>query len=119
MTGSVAVTSSSGMEVATTSSGTRVQLNPAEEMLLMVLCLRVRDAASPKPIGGEMYAQKVINNVKVDLSRSLFTPDEKYIRYIADRARKIDLWCQEFLDKYADEPFTVWHLGCGLDSRES
>ncbi|KAH9905908.1 S-adenosyl-L-methionine-dependent methyltransferase [Xylariomycetidae sp. FL2044] len=97
------------------TSSSKVELSPVEETLLMVLYLRVRDAASPNPILGDVYAQQVINKVDCDFSRSLFTLDDRYVKYIAGRSKQIDVWCQDFID--AHDKVTVLHLACGLDSR--
>ncbi|KAI0160222.1 S-adenosyl-L-methionine-dependent methyltransferase [Xylariaceae sp. FL1272] len=109
-------TFSSGESRRSDSAG-KIELNAVESTLLLVLYLRVRDASSPSPILGDTYAQNIINKVNADFTDSMFDLDEKYVRYVAGRARRIDLWCQDFLDSHGDEPVSVLHLACGLDSR--
>ncbi|KAI1810602.1 tetracenomycin polyketide synthesis O-methyltransferase TcmP [Poronia punctata] len=104
-------------DVKRSGQAAKIQLNPVEETLLMVLYLRVRDAASPNPLLGDIYAQHVINKVDCDFTRSIFTLDDRYVKYIAGRGRQIDVWCQDFVDRHDDQPVTVLHLACGLDSR--
>lgn len=110
---------SSGGYLTPAGSSSKIQLDPNEETLLMVLYLRVRDAASERPILGDVYASNVINRVDCDFSRSLFTLEPSYIPYIAGRAKKLDDWTRDFLLSAADDDdeVLVLHLACGLDSR--
>lgn len=41
----------------------------------------------------------------------------RWVRYICNRGKTLDKWCQQFLDIHRNEPVQVIHLGCGLDSR--
>lgn len=102
---------------STSNPMSKIHLDPDEETLLMVLYLRVRDAASPSPILGDVYAGQIINKVDCDFTRSLFTLDKTYIKYIAGRSKQMDVWCQDFLDQHQYEDVLVLHLACGLDSR--
>ncbi|KAK9424371.1 putative S-adenosyl-L-methionine-dependent methyltransferase [Seiridium unicorne] len=45
-----------------------------------------------------------------------FTTDDRYVTWIANRSKRFDQWCQDFLDPH-QEPVTVLHLGCGLYCR--
>lgn len=98
-------------------SSNKIHLEPNEETLLMVLYLRVRDAASENPILGDVYASNVINRVDCDFNRSLFTLEPSYITYIAGRGKKLDDWTRTFLNQHKNEETLVLHLACGLDSR--
>lgn len=110
-------TTSSDGYLTPANSSNKIHLEPNEETLLMVLYLRVRDAASENPILGDVYASNVINRVDCDFSRSLFTLEPSYITYIAGRAKKLDDWTRAFLNQHRDEEILVLHLACGLDSR--
>lgn len=112
-----AITSSEGY-LSPAGSSNKIHLDPNEETLLMVLYLRVRDAASENPILGDVYASNVINRVDCDFSRSLFTLEPSYVAYVAGRARQLDDWTRALLARHRDdEDVLVLHLACGLDSR--
>jgi O-methyltransferase involved in polyketide biosynthesis len=99
-------------------SAHKIELDPAEEAVILIgLYLRVVDAASPKPLLGDIYAQGIINKVDCDFTRSLFTLDDNYVRYAAGRAKKMDVWCEDFLAQHGEEPVTVLNIACALDSR--
>lgn len=117
MSTSASTSTSSGGYLTPAGSSNKIHLDPNEETLLMVLYLRVRDAASEKPILGDVYASNVINRVDCDFSRSLFTLEPSYIPYIAGRAKKLDDWTRAFLDGDDDDEVLVLHIACGLDSR--
>jgi O-methyltransferase involved in polyketide biosynthesis len=97
----------------------KVFLKGSEETLFATLLPKARDAASPKPILGDPYAQRLIDSCDVDLTRSTFKAmdNERAIRWVVHRARCFDRWCQDFLQKYKYEPVTVVHMACGLDCR--
>lgn len=99
------------------SRETEIQLDPEEETLLLVLYLRVRDAASENPILRDHYASELMRKINFDLSRSLFQLDSSYIQYICGRSKQIDNWAQDFLDRHQYEDSLVLQLACGLDSR--
>lgn len=97
----------------------KVYLKGAEETLFATLLPKARDAASPNPILGDPYAQRLIDSCDVDLERSTFRAmdNERGIRWVAHRARRYDDWCRDFLARHKDEPVTVLHMACGLDCR--
>lgn len=97
----------------------KVRLKGVEETLFCTLLPKARDAASPKPILGDPYAQKLIDSCDVDLSRSTFSAvdNERAMLWVANRSKTFDRWCQDFLDNHKDVPVTVLHVACGLDSR--
>jgi len=121
----------------------KVKLSPVEQTMLTTLKGRADDAASPKPILGDVQAQKILDRVDLDdggVSPSLLPADPRYSHYSAARAKQLDSWCLDFLIKaqvqqaqQAKEKgkkeeeekseqdggvgVTVLHLACGLDLR--
>ncbi|KAI0006655.1 S-adenosyl-L-methionine-dependent methyltransferase [Xylariaceae sp. FL0662B] len=96
----------------------KIRLQGVEQTLLPMVMFKIRDAESPHPILGDPYAKQLLDRCDVDLEASHFsaTMDPRYVTWIANRAKRFDDWCQEFLDAH-QEPVTVLHLGCGLDCR--
>ncbi|KAJ0109765.1 hypothetical protein J7T55_004314 [Diaporthe amygdali] len=109
--------STSSSSSSNSSKDAEVELDPEEETLLLVWYLRVRDAASENPILKDDYASALMQRMNFDLSRSLFQLDQTYIQYICGRAKQIDGWAQDFLDRHQYEDVLVLQLACGLDSR--
>ena len=97
----------------------KVLLQGVEQTLLPMVMFKYRDAEKAQPILGDPYAKQLLERCDVDLEAShfKFTQDERYVTWIANRAKRLDQWCQEFLDAHRNEPTTVLHLGCGLDCR--
>jgi O-methyltransferase len=97
----------------------KLNLTGVEETLLAAIWCRAKDARSANPLLGDPYAQHILDRCDVDYTRSTFAAlhDERWGRFIAGRAKKLDLWCQDFLDSYGDTPVQVLQLACGLDSR--
>lgn len=97
----------------------KVLLQGVEQTLLPMVMFKYRDAQNASPILGDPYARQLLERCDVDLEAShfKFTQDERYVTWIATRAKRLDQWCQEFLDTHGNEPTTVLHLGCGLDCR--
>lgn len=94
-----------------------VQMGSEEEKLLMLWYLRVRDAASERPILHDRHAAELMDKVSFDVARSTFRLDPAYVHYVCGRSRLIDEWAQAFLDQHAFEDVLVLQLACGLDSR--
>lgn len=96
----------------------KVILAGSEQTLLPMVMFKLRDAQSPSPILGDPYARQLLERCDVDMDAShfKFTTDQRYVTWIANRAKRLDQWCQEFLDAHP-EPVTVVHLACGLDCR--
>ncbi|KAK6064359.1 O-methyltransferase [Seiridium cupressi] len=80
--------------------------------------VQARDSQNPTPILGDPYAKQLLDRCDVDLDATQFsfTTDDRYVTWIANRSKRFDQWCQDFLDPY-QEPVTLLHLGCGLDCR--
>ncbi|GAW11058.1 hypothetical protein ANO14919_003970 [Xylariales sp. No.14919] len=96
----------------------RVKLSPVEETMMLTLWSRARDAASPKPVLGDVHAQKILDRVDTaSFSPTMFPGDSRYDDYITVRAKQLDEWCKTFLEAHTHEPITVLHLACGLDLR--
>ncbi|KUI72630.1 Tetracenomycin polyketide synthesis O-methyltransferase TcmP [Cytospora mali] len=97
----------------------KVLLSGIEETLLAAIWCRAKDAQSPEPLLGDPYAQQILNRCDVDYTRSTFAAlhDERWARFISGRSKKLDDWCQDFLDSQGDKPVQVLQLACGLDSR--
>ncbi|KAH8201956.1 hypothetical protein TruAng_003869 [Truncatella angustata] len=96
----------------------KIRLEGVEQTLLPMVLFKIRDAQNPKPILGDPFAKQLLDCCDIDLEASHFsaTTDDRYVTWIANRARRFDLWGQEFLNS-TKEPVTVLHLGCGLDCR--
>ncbi|KAK8088562.1 O-methyltransferase domain protein [Apiospora hydei] len=96
----------------------KVILAGSEQTLLPMVMFKLRDAQSSSPILADPYARQLLERCDVDMDAShfKFTTDQRYVTWIANRAKRLDQWCQEFLDAHS-EPVTVVHLACGLDCR--
>ncbi|KAI1337602.1 tetracenomycin polyketide synthesis O-methyltransferase TcmP [Xylariaceae sp. FL0016] len=96
---------------------TKFRLSPVEETMLGTLAMRAQDAQSENPILGDSYALQVLQGVDCSFNRGMASAGFDAMRYVIGRAKQLDVWCQDFVDRHDDEPVTVLHLGCGLDSR--
>lgn len=125
---SVASTSSSGtsrqqqhQQHQPRSPKERMLLSSVEETLLAGVWCRAQDAASPRPLLGDPYAQPTLDRCDVDYERTTFSHlhDERFVRLVSGRGRALDAWCRTFLQDAAGrgEAVQVLHAGCGLDSR--
>ncbi|KAK7924205.1 hypothetical protein PG985_006259 [Apiospora marii] len=96
----------------------KVILAGSEQTLLPMVMFKARDAQSPHPILADPYAKQLLERCDVNMDASHFkmTTDQRYVTWIANRAKQLDEWCQDFLDAHS-EPVTVVHLACGLDCR--
>ncbi|KAK8113751.1 tetracenomycin polyketide synthesis O-methyltransferase tcmP [Apiospora kogelbergensis] len=96
----------------------KVILVGSEQTLLPMVMFKLRDAQGPNPILADPYARQLLERCDVDMDAShfKFTTDQRYVTWIANRAKRLDQWCQDFLDAHS-EPVTVVHLACGLDCR--
>ncbi|KAI0554131.1 S-adenosyl-L-methionine-dependent methyltransferase [Xylaria curta] len=96
----------------------KVKLSAVEETMVLTLWSRARDAASPNPVLGDIYAQGILDRVDTSsFSPTMFPRDHRYDDYITVRAKQLDQWCKLFLEAHAHEPVAVLHLACGLDLR--
>ncbi|KAI0480145.1 S-adenosyl-L-methionine-dependent methyltransferase [Xylariaceae sp. FL0804] len=104
----------------------KVQLTPAEELEFVSVFLQAQDAASPAPVLGDTTAERIINKVDCDFTKSIFTTDPRTVQTLVRRTRLHDQWLQHFLDAHdaadaggdgAPVPVTVLCVGAGLDNR--
>jgi O-methyltransferase involved in polyketide biosynthesis len=91
----------------------KVHLAKEKATLLATLYGRALDARSPEPILGDPMAAETIERIDHDFGETGM--DRRTAASVALRARFIDRWAQEFLDRHPGA--TVLHLGCGLDTR--
>ena len=93
------------------------QLSGVRETLLYTLYYRVLDQRSKAPIVGDTWAADVLDRIRADNRKGLWTAklgaSGRFPPLL--RARRLDDWTREFLAHQPDA--TVLHLGCGLDSR--
>lgn len=96
----------------------KVRLHEVELTLLPNLLWKALDAQHKSPVLGDPYAGRILDRIEdLDLEGTYGT-DERWVRYVAGRARRMDAWTAEFLDRHAGERVTVLHLACGLDARD-
>ncbi len=84
--------------------------------LLGTLYLRAYESRSPRSILRDHYAAEALDRIAYDepkLAKRLNPKANQFL--VALRAKQLDRWTTEFLDRHPDA--TVLQLGCGLDSR--
>lgn len=79
---------------ADTKPKEEIRLTGAEEMLLPVVFLKAEDAKSEKPILGDPFSQHLLDACAIDYSKTHFTRDYRYIKWVTNRAKQFDNWCQ-------------------------
>lgn len=93
------------------------QLGGVKQTLLNTLYYRALDQRSKAPIVGDTWAADVLDRIKADNRKGLWTAklgaSGRFPPLL--RARRLDDWTREFLASHPDA--SVLHLGCGLDSR--
>jgi O-methyltransferase involved in polyketide biosynthesis len=93
------------------------RLSGVRQTLLYTLYYRVLDQRSKAPIVSDTWAADVLDRIRADNSKGLWTAklgaSGRFPPLL--RARRLDDWTREFLAHQPDA--TVLHLGCGLDSR--
>jgi O-methyltransferase involved in polyketide biosynthesis len=83
---------------------------------LVTLYLRAHESRSRHPILGDHAAAEAVERIDYDfkrIHRSAWPASNQYL--VALRAKQLDDWCADFLDRHPDA--VVLHLGCGLDGR--
>jgi O-methyltransferase involved in polyketide biosynthesis len=79
-----------------------------------LLYFRAVDADSPDSVLGDVTAKNLVNKIPLDIVETM-GQDLRYVKFWCLRAKRIDLWCQDFI---AQHPVcTVLNLSCGLDTR--
>jgi O-methyltransferase involved in polyketide biosynthesis len=83
---------------------------------LVTLYLRAHESQSRRTILGDKAAAEAVDRIDYDfkrIHRSSLPASNQYL--VALRAKQLDDWCGEFLERHSDA--VVLHLGCGLDGR--
>lgn len=75
---------------------------------------RALDADAPDSVLGDVAAKNLINKIPLDVVATM-GQDLRHGRFWCLRAKRIDLWCQDFIAKHPR--CTVLNLSCGLDTR--
>ncbi|SEG94019.1 O-Methyltransferase involved in polyketide biosynthesis [Nonomuraea solani] len=91
----------------------RLTLTEEKATLLATLYGKALDAKSPHPILGDRMASEVIGRIDHDFTKTGITPGSA--NAVALRARFMDRWAGEFLDRHPEA--IVLQPGCGLDTR--
>jgi O-methyltransferase involved in polyketide biosynthesis len=86
-------------------------INEAQRTLLY---FRAIDAESPETILGDIYAKQLVNTVRLDIVDTM-GQDLRLVSFWCLRAKRIDVWCQEFMTENPE--CLVVNLSCGLDTR--
>ncbi|WP_310724600.1 class I SAM-dependent methyltransferase [Streptomyces sp. N2A] len=94
-------------------AGVKVRLTGEKETLLPTLYARAVDCLSPDPVLGDTMALDTVRRIDYDFRAMRLSAGDAVT--VALRARQLDRWTAEFLDRYDDA--VVVHLGCGLDTR--
>jgi O-methyltransferase involved in polyketide biosynthesis len=81
-------------KIAHTMPKEDIRLTGAEEMLLPVVFLKAEDAKSDEPILGDPFSQQLLDRCAIDYSKTHFTRDYRYIKWVTSRAKQFDDWCQ-------------------------
>lgn len=79
-----------------------------------LLYFRAVDADAPDSVLGDIYAKQLVNKIPLDIVETM-GQDLRYVKFWCLRARRIDLWCRDFIA--ANPRCTVLNLSCGLDTR--
>ncbi|MFD8543957.1 class I SAM-dependent methyltransferase [Streptomyces sp. NPDC059649] len=93
--------------------GIKVRLTGEKETLLPTLYARAIDCLSPDPILGDTLALDTVRQLDYDFRAMRLSAGDAVT--VALRARQLDRWTAEFLERHDDA--VVVHLGCGLDTR--
>ncbi|MDV3129975.1 class I SAM-dependent methyltransferase [Mycobacterium sp. 21AC1] len=83
---------------------------------LCTLYLRACESRLAQPILGDRAAAEAVDRIDYDFKRVHRTVQPWANQFlVALRAKKLDVWATDFLDRHRDA--VVLHLGCGLDTR--
>ncbi|KAI1343643.1 S-adenosyl-L-methionine-dependent methyltransferase [Xylariaceae sp. FL0016] len=123
MSSSQSVVSSEPSTAGTGSSSNRKWNTPpsfVSEAQRTLLYFRAVDADSPEPVLGDIYAKQLINKVDLGVVDTMGR-DLRYVKFWCLRSKRVDTWCQQFMDEHAPPhghgECTVINLSCGLDTR--
>lgn len=81
-------------EDITPSSKQKLRLTGPEETMIPMVFFRSLDAQLPDPILGDPYAQEILEKCDIDLTASHFIRDDRFIEYVMNRTKQLDIWCQ-------------------------
>lgn len=83
---------------------------------LCTLYLRAYESRLPLPILGDQAAAEAVDRIDYDFARVHRRVQPSIYQFlVALRAKQLDDWATDFLDRNPDA--VVLHLGCGLDTR--
>lgn len=91
----------------------RITLTGAQETMLATLYGRALESRSANPILGDTEAEKAVQRLDYDFSRTKIRRSAG--KSVATRAKALDRWVGRLLVERPDS--TVLHLACGLDTR--
>jgi O-methyltransferase involved in polyketide biosynthesis len=94
-------------------SAEKITLTGPPETLLATLWSRALDSRSPRPILGDVEADRAVQRIDYDFRKAGINAGTA--AGVALRARTLDRWTRGFLA--AEPEATVLHLACGLDTR--
>ena len=93
-----------------------VRWSSVEWTLLVTLYLRACESRLERPILGDRAAAEAVDRIDYNWARMRrWVPAWANQFMVALRAKQLDVWAADFLDRHPDA--VVLHLGCGLDSR--
>jgi O-methyltransferase involved in polyketide biosynthesis len=101
---------------STGSDKVHVDLTGPPQTMLDMVYARLLDARSPEPVLGDPWAEKLMDRVDYDVSKSPIAKQRRrQTMSIAVRGAQLDIWTRQFLANH-DRP-VVLQIGAGLDSR--
>ena len=85
---------------------------PAQTMLTTLYC-KALDADWNRPVLGDGFAKEVVDRIDFDWHELKIA--DRWTPLVTVRSAQYDIWASQFLAVHPQA--TVFHLGCGLDSR--
>lgn len=76
------------------SSKVKLRLTGPEQTLIPMVFFRAMDAQQSEPILGDPYSQGILDKCDVDLKAGHFIRDDRFIEYVMNRTKHLDVWCQ-------------------------
>lgn len=75
-------------------SKVKLKLTGLEQTLIPMVFFRSIDAQQPEPILGDPYSQGILDRCDIDLKADHFIRDDRFIEYVMNRTKHLDVWCQ-------------------------
>lgn len=72
----------------------RLRLTDAEEAMMPMVFLRSQDAQLSEPILDDPYCKEILERCETDLSAKHFIEDVRFMEYVMNRTKHLDVWCQ-------------------------